>query len=55
LAFSVVDGLRERSNVPDEPVFGEVLNSVDTMRRRDIITLLGARRSGLYAPRASFG
>ena len=41
--------------MPNGPVFDEVLNRGDTMRRRDIVTLLGARRRGLYAPRASFG
>jgi hypothetical protein len=34
---------------------GEVLNRGDAMRRRDIITLLGARRSGLFAARTSLG
>ena len=38
-----------------EPVFGEVLNRGDAMQRRDIITLLGARRSSLFAARASLG
>jgi hypothetical protein len=44
----------KRSNAPAEPVFGEVLNR-GAMRRRDIIALLGARRSGLLAARAGLG
>jgi hypothetical protein len=46
---------QKRLNAPAEPVFGTVLNRGDAMRRRDIITLLGARRSSLFAARASLG
>jgi hypothetical protein len=51
LAFSVIDGLRERSNAPAEPIFGEVLNRGDAMRRRDIVTL-SARREEAFTRRA---
>jgi hypothetical protein len=45
---------QSESNATAELVFGEVLNRGDKMRRRDIVTLLGARRSGgLLAARVS--